>query len=77
MNCPHCGQPTGIDPALMEADKCTFCPCCNEQIFMYSLHDDDDSEDDNWQPCDNCDLPDACEDFGCAIKAGIKKHPEF
>lgn len=22
--------------------------------------------------CDNCDLPDACEDFGCAIKQGIR-----
>jgi len=22
--------------------------------------------------CDNCDLPDACEDFGCAIKNGIR-----
>ena len=22
-------------------------------------------------PCDDCDQPDACEDFECAIKAGI------
>lgn len=32
-----------------------------------------DDEDDSWQPCDNCDLPDACEDFGCAIKSGVRK----
>lgn len=23
--------------------------------------------------CDNCDLPDACSDFGCAIQAGLHK----
>jgi|CXWL01.1.fsa_nt_gi hypothetical protein len=30
-------------------------------------------DDDNFEPCDRCDLPDACRDFGCAIKSGIKK----
>lgn len=29
-------------------------------------------EDDEFECCDECDLPDACSDFGCAIKAGIK-----
>jgi protein gp37 len=28
----------------------------------------------DFQPCDNCDLPDACEDFGCAIKNGVRKN---
>ena len=43
----------------------------------------DDAEDENWDTeddfkcCDNCDLPDACADFGCAIKAGIKKPIEW
>lgn len=23
-----------------------------------------------FEPCDNCDLPDACADFGCAVKIG-------
>jgi hypothetical protein len=23
--------------------------------------------------CDNCDLPDACADYGCAIKSGIRQ----
>lgn len=27
--------------------------------------------------CDNCDLPDACEDFGCAIRQGIKPATNF
>lgn len=39
----------------------------------------DDEEDamwegeDNFQHCDNCDLPDACSDFGCAIQQGLRK----
>lgn len=43
----------------------------------------DDAEDELWDDeddfecCDNCDLPDACADFGCAIKAGIKKPVEW
>lgn len=38
------------------------------------MSDYDDDEDD-FEPCVNCDLPDACADFGCAIKAGIKEDP--
>lgn len=34
--------------------------------------DDDDDDEYDFQPCDNCDLPDACADHGCAIKAGIR-----
>ena len=33
----------------------------------------EDMDDDNFQCCADCDLPDACRDFGCAIKAGIVK----
>lgn len=37
----------------------------------------DNSEDDyegcQFEPCSECDLPDACADYGCAIRAGIKK----
>lgn len=33
----------------------------------------EDMDDDNFQCCVDCDLPDACRDFGCAIKAGIVK----
>lgn len=40
--------------------------------------EDDEIEDyDSWQPCDNCDLPDACADFGCAIKQGLKEDPSI
>lgn len=30
-------------------------------------------DEDSFQCCDNCDLPDACCDFGCAIQQGLKK----
>jgi hypothetical protein len=39
-------------------------PCYN----MMMAEDDDE---DDFQPCDECDGHDACEDFGCAIKAGL------
>lgn len=70
MICPHCGQQTGIDPALMEDHKPNYCPCCNEQIFMYSIEDEDYNEKE-FMPCDKCDGHDACEDFGCAYELGL------
>jgi len=33
--------------------------------------------EDYFEPCSNCDLPDACADFGCAIKSGIRKVQEW
>jgi len=27
----------------------------------------------DFQHCDECDRPDACNDFGCASKAGLRK----
>lgn len=35
----------------------------------------DEIEDDEieFEPCDECDLPDACCDFGCAIQQYIKR----
>lgn len=44
-----------------------------EYMEMSNDADEYDDEDDSWQPCDNCDFPDACEDFGCAIKSGVRK----
>lgn len=41
------------------------------------IKDEDEADgESDFQPCDNCDLPDACEDFGCAIKQGIRKTVE-
>lgn len=48
-------------------------------IITESQMEMDDEEDamwddeDDFQCCDNCDLPDACADFGCAVKAGLHK----
>ena len=39
--------------------------------------DDDYDDEDDFQCCDKCDLPDACADFGCAIKLGVRKEPEW
>jgi len=38
---------------------------------------DDYFEEDEFRPCDECDLPDACADFGCAIKQGIREYPRW
>ena len=36
-------------------------------------NEEDVDENNNFQPCEHCDLPDACEDMGCAVKCGIKQ----
>jgi len=47
-----------------------------ESIELQNLPSAEDDEEDNWQPCSDCDGHDACHDFGCAIKAGIlTTHP--
>lgn len=40
-------------------------PCYNMMMA-----DPEDDEDD-FQPCSDCDGHDACADFGCAIKSGL------
>jgi hypothetical protein len=39
--------------------------------------DDDYDDEDDFQECDDCDGHDACQDFGCAIKAGIINGKEW
>lgn len=43
------------------------------QIEMDEEEDSMWEDEDNFQCCDNCDLPDACSDFGCAIQQGLRK----
>lgn len=43
--------------------------------FLEDEYDGDDVT--TFWPCDNCDLPDACEDFGCAIKKGLREDPSW
>jgi hypothetical protein len=44
-----------------------------EQSDLPDITEGFDDDDDSFEPCSNCDLPDACEDFGCAIKNGVRK----
>ena len=45
-----------------------ICPDCKEHCEF---------NDEDFETCDNCDLPDACADFGCAIKNEIIKPIEL
>ena len=46
--------------------NCESCGCASDY---------DDGED--FECCDNCDLPDACYDFGCAVEQNLKSEDEF
>lgn len=65
INCPTCGHPN------IKNQRSTCLNCDHSLFDDYDDYDDDDS----FQPCDDCDLPDACADFGCAIKNGVRKQP--
>ena len=43
-----------------------------EKISEFEYMTLDDEDENTFVACDECDLPDACADFGCAIKSGIK-----
>lgn len=53
-------------------DEMGGCSVCGD-LDGYSCICDDGDDGDDFQPCGECDCPDACDDFGCAIKAGIKE----
>lgn len=46
----------------------------DEDIIDFFGIEDDEPE---FERCSNCDGHDACEDFGCAIKTGVCKEPEW
>lgn len=56
-------------------DKCISCNHgWTEKSLEEDWSDDDDDDDDSFEPCSDCDLPDACCDYAqCAIRAGIRK----
>lgn len=54
-------------------DKTGFSPQGSNDWFCSQECYDDYQDDDDFQCCADCDLPDACSDFGCAIKSGIVK----
>lgn len=60
--CRECGTKL-IGKNSIEVGYCLGC-------YNMLMADYDDQED-NFQPCSECDGHDACADFGCAIKAGL------
>jgi hypothetical protein len=54
--CPECG--IGLDNKQASIRFCNNCKAHWDE----DLYDDDE---DDFEPCSNCDLPDACADFGC------------
>lgn len=43
----------------------------SEVVYNRSPSLDQIYDENGFYPCDDCDQPDACENFECAIKAGI------
>lgn len=48
-----------------------ICPNCNKDQPKEQVEEKDLCDADEFQCCSDCDLPDACLDFGCAIKQGL------
>lgn len=64
--CPECG--IGLNNAERQLRICTNCKA------DWNESEENDDDEDYFEPCDHCDLPDACADFGCAIKMGVRKN---
>jgi hypothetical protein len=42
-------------------------------VFTNDEHDEEmNSDEDNFEPCAECDGHDACRDFGCAVRLGLE-----
>lgn len=64
---------------IQTGNPCGF-PCIDTCQLYKDMMPPDPEDDDfdfedgpDFECCDNCDMPDACEDFGCAIKTGVRK----
>ncbi len=66
--CPNCQ--IGINNNERQS---MFCQNCKTDFSGF----ESDYHDDDFECCSNCDLPDACEDFGCAIKQGLKEDDSY
>lgn len=62
-NCTHCGQLLG------EMDY-TFQNCLNCSRPIQMVEANDYTEEVYFEPCDDCDLPNASEDSDCAAAQG-------
>ena len=45
---------------------------CDKPVKCYLRLMLEENDEADFQPCGECDQPDACEDFGCAIRAGVR-----
>lgn len=64
-------QQTYEDEMRAAIDSAGGCSACGD-LDGYSCTCEDEHEyEDNFYECEGCDGHPACEDFGCAIKAGI------
>jgi len=61
MQCMNCGHGGWNSHELKEG----LCPSCYE--------DENEDFEDEFECCGECDQPDACADFGCSIKQGLKE----
>lgn len=67
-DCSQCIEATG-HPCYWIDDTHELCSACDISDEMPDEYLD---EEDDFQSCgDDCDQPDACSDFGCAIKSGL------
>lgn len=64
--CPNCS--IGLNSREMALGFCQNC--------KHNWNEEDEYEDD-FDHCADCDLPDACSDFGCAIKTGVREAPSW
>lgn len=76
--CIYCGSECDcngdIDDVITSKTpiNCEGCGC-EEFAEDQGWNDNDewDDEEDDFEPCSDCDGHDACRDFGCAIKSGL------
>lgn len=81
--CTHCGSECychgDIDDVIVSKTP-TNCEGCGCDEHWEEGERDDDYDYEEFKECSECDGHPACEDFGCAIKAGlghlVKKDPE-
>lgn len=67
--CPNCHIGLSNNERFL-----AFCQNCRTDFDDY---DDDADIEEEFDCCANCDLPDACSDFGCAIKQGLRDEDDF
>lgn len=59
LQCMNCGRGGWTIHELKQG----LCPSCQEEENYFN--------EDDFECCDECTQPDACADYGCAIKQGL------